>query len=104
MAKKSTVGGPRTRHTTAEDIERRRQYRSRAEREQRARQWVLYTIAGVIGISLIVLLYAVFNEQVFRPRQAVSPVNGTEISNGDFQERVRLPRWLTADQIRQLSA
>ena len=104
MAKKSTVGGPRTRRPTAEDIERRRQYRSRAEREHRARQWVMYTIAGVIGISLIVLLYAVFNEQVLRPRQAITTVNGTEISTNDYQERVRLTRWLTADQIRDLYA
>jgi parvulin-like peptidyl-prolyl isomerase len=102
MTKKSTVGGPRARRTTAEDLERKKQYQSRAERDRMWQRRVMFATAVLIGISLIVLVGAIFYEQVWRPRQPVTTVNGVEVSTRDFQARVRFTRWLTADQIRDL--
>lgn len=102
MAKKSTVGGPRARRTTAEDIERRQQYESKAERQQRYQRWAIISIAALAAASVLIVLIALFNEQVLIPRQAITTVNGTEVSTRDYQARVRFMRWLTADQIRDL--
>jgi parvulin-like peptidyl-prolyl isomerase len=100
MAKKGTVGGPRTRRTTSEDVERRKKYKSRAERDKMWQRRVLFATILLIGVSLAVLVGAIFYEQVWRPHQAVTTVNGVEVSTKDFQERVRLSRWLTAEKVR----
>lgn len=102
MAKKGTVGGPRSRRLTEADIKRRREYRSRAERDRLWQRRVLFATIGLMILSVLVLVVALFYEQVIRPREAVSTVNGDEITTSDFQNRVRLIRWLTAQQIREL--
>ena len=102
MAKKGTTGGPRSRRTTAEDLRRRREYKSHAERDRMWQRRVLFVTVGLIALSLIVLAIAVINEQVLVPRQAITTVNGDEISTRDYQARVRFTRWLTAEQIRSL--
>lgn len=101
MAKKSTTGGPRAHRTTAEDIERRKQYLSRAERERLWQRRVMLIIGLLVVISVVVLAFGIFSEQVIRPRQPITTVNGVEITTRDFQDRVRLMRWLTASQIRE---
>ena len=101
MAKKNTVGGPRARRTTTEDLERRK-HKSRAERDRMWQRRIVIVTATLVGISVIFLLGALFFEQIWQPRQAITTVNGTEISTRDYQERVRFTRWLTADQIRDL--
>jgi parvulin-like peptidyl-prolyl isomerase len=102
MAKKHTVGGPRARRTTVEDIERRKQYRSRAERDRLWQRRVLFAVIALVAVSVIIIASAVINEQIIRPRQAITSVNGVEISTRDYQARVRFTRWLTAEQIREL--
>lgn len=102
MAKKNTVGGPRARRTTAEDIERRKQYRSRAERDRLWQRRVMIAIVLLVGLSVVIIAAAVTNEQIIRPRQAITTVNGVEIETRDYQARVRFTRWLTAEQIREL--
>ncbi len=102
MAKKGTVGGPRKRSTTAEDIERRRHYRSRAEKDKYWQRWAIVATVLLIGLSVLVLIGAVFYEQVWRPHQEITTVNGVKITTSDFQERVRFTRWLTGSQIRDL--
>ncbi len=102
MAKKGTTGGPRPRRITEADIKRRREYKSRAERDRLWQRRVLYATVGLVAISVLVLIAALFYEQVIRPREAISTVNGEEIATRDFQDRVRLIRWLTAEQIREL--
>lgn len=100
MAKKSTVGGPKARRQSAEDLERRQQYLSRAERDQRNQRWAVRIISGLIALSVIILLFALFWEQIWQPRQTILTVNGTEVSTGDYQDYVRFRRWQTAEQIR----
>ncbi len=100
MAKKGTTGGPRARRVTQQDIERRKQYRSRSEQDRLWQRRVMIIAAVLIGLSLLVLAAAIINEQVLIPRQAITKVNGDEISTADYQERVRFTRWLTAQQIR----
>ncbi|MEW6577562.1 MAG: peptidylprolyl isomerase [Chloroflexota bacterium] len=101
MAKKGTTGGPRTRRVTQEDLKRRHEYRSRAERDRMWQRRILIVTAVLIGLSVVVLVGALFYEQVIRPGQAISKVNGDEIATRDFEDRVRLMRWLTAEQIRE---
>jgi len=103
MAKQRTTGGPRTRRQlTEEDLQRRREYKSRAERERLWQRRVLIVTAVLVGLSLLVLAYGVLNERAIAPRQAISTVNGDKIITRDFQDRVRLERWLTAQNIRDL--
>lgn len=102
MAKKSTVGGPKSRRQTTEDIERRKQYLSRKEREDRARRWILMAVGALVAVSLILLLIAVIIEEVIQPRQAITTVNGTKITTEEYQEQVRLTRWQTAQEVRNI--
>ncbi len=100
MAKKRTTGGPRTRRMTAEDVARRKEYKSRAERDRMWQRRVMIVAALLVGISLLVLAYSVLYEQVLVPRQTITQVNGDEITTAQFQERVRFLRWQTAEQLR----
>ena len=86
MAKKRTTGGPRTRRMTAEDVARRKEYKSRAERDRMWQRRVMIVAALLVGISLLVLAYSVLYEQVLVPRQTIA-VNGDEITTAQFQER-----------------
>jgi parvulin-like peptidyl-prolyl isomerase len=83
------------------DLKRRQEYRSRAERDRMWQRRFLLVTAVLVAISLVVVLSALVFEQFIRPGQAVSSVNGEEITTRDFEERVRLMRWLTAEQIRE---
>lgn len=102
MAKRSTTGGPRTRRVTEADLQRRREYLSRAQREHMWQRRALITISVMIGISVLILAAALVYENVIRPNQPVSTVNGEKITTEDFQDRVRFLRWQTGQQIRQL--
>lgn len=102
MAKRSTTGGPRTRRVTEEDLQRRREYLSRAQREHMWQRRALITIGVLIAISVVILAVALVYENLIRPGQPVSTVNGQEITTADFQSRVRFLRWQTGQQIRQL--
>ncbi len=104
MAKKSTTGGPRTRRITEADLQRRREYLSRAERERMWQRRAFMTIGIIVGISLLILAIALVYENLIRPREAVSTVEGQEITTADFEKRVRFLRWETGQQIRDLYA
>lgn len=101
MAKKGTTGGPRAHRTTNEDVERRKQYISRAEKERRWQRRIMIITGVLVAFSIIVLVVGIINDQVIVPRQAITTVNGDEVSTRDYQERVKLTRWLTANQIRE---
>ncbi|NLF78146.1 MAG: hypothetical protein GX573_20830 [Chloroflexi bacterium] len=102
MAKKSTTGGPRPRRRTDEDIQRRAQYRSRAERERLWQRRALIVAGIIAGLSIVLLLGSLVYEQLIVPGQPITTVNGQEISTNDFQDRVRFIRWQTASQVREL--
>ncbi len=101
MAKKGTTGGPRTQRTTTEEIDRRKRHISRAEKERIWQRRVLLVTGVLIALSVIVLIIAIINQEVIQPRQPITTVNDVEIKTNDFQDRVRLTRWLTANQIRE---
>ena len=103
MAKRSTTGGPRTRRVTEADLQRRREYLSRAERERLWQRRALITIGVLVGISLVILAIALIYENLIRPREAVSVVEGHDITTADFEERA-LPAVETGQQIRDLYA
>jgi len=102
MAKKGTTGGPRAHRDTHEDIKRRSEYKSRAERERMWQKRAIYAALALVVVSALVLASGIFTEEVIRPRQAITTVNGVEISTGDFEKRVAFERWQVAQQIRDL--
>jgi len=55
-------------------------------------------------VSVVALIVGLLNDQVVVPGQAITTVNGTEITTSDFQARVRFLRWQTAEQVRELFA
>ena len=59
MAKKSTVGGPKSRRTTNEDLERRKQYRSRAEREKLFQRRVMIA-TGTLSLLAGILFWRMY--------------------------------------------
>jgi len=64
----------------------------------------LITIGVIVGVSVLILVIALVYENLVRPREAVSVVEGEEITTSEFEERVRFLRWETGQQIRQLYA
>ena len=104
MAKRSTTGGPRSRRITEADLQRRREYLSRAERERMWQRRALITIGVIVGVSVLILAIALVYENLIRPREAVSIVEDQEITTADFEKRVRFVRWETGQQIRELYA
>ncbi|MBN1965230.1 MAG: peptidylprolyl isomerase [Anaerolineae bacterium] len=63
---------------------------------------VIIVALTLVTISVLFLAVSIIYEQVIVPRQAVSSVNGEDISTRDFEERVRFVRWQTAEGIRDL--
>lgn len=102
--KKRTTGGPRQRRPIEADLERRRQHRSRAEREKLWQRRFTIIAAVLIAISVVVLIAALLFEQVVRPRQWITRVNSDEIQTSEFEDRVRFARWQAGEEVRQLYA
>lgn len=100
MAKRDTTGGPKQRRMTEEDIARRREYKSKAEREHQYQRIVL--IATGIGIAAVVLIIlgALIYDNAVLPREALVTVNDQEVSVDQFQGRVQYTRFQLAEQIR----
>jgi parvulin-like peptidyl-prolyl isomerase len=73
--------------------------RQRIERKHRRR--MLFASAGLAALVTVILAVAVVNELVIKPGQPVATVNDTNITTEQFQERVRLERSQTIEQILQ---
>ena len=57
--------------------------------------------AGVVaGIVILLVLIALINDQVLLPSQALTTVNGREVSVSDFRDRVQLERFQLSEQVR----
>ncbi len=100
--KQKTTGGPRARRLTHEDLRRRREYKSHAERERMWQRIALISIGALVLVSVLVLLGSIAYQNYLVPRQAISTVNGTKISTQDFQDRMRFQRWQDADNVRNV--
>lgn len=74
---------------------------ARVRMERKHRRRMLFASAGIATIVTIILVVAVVNELVIKPGQPVATVNGTNIATEKFQERVRLDRSQTIEQILQ---
>ncbi len=98
MTKRSTTGRPRKER----DLEARRRYRSKSEKERRMQRGILIGAGVIAGIIVILVAYALINDLIIVPRQEISTVDGTEIITKDFQERVRAQRWYLANQAREV--
>ncbi|NDJ76129.1 MAG: hypothetical protein GYB65_07710 [Chloroflexi bacterium] len=98
MAKKSTTGGPRPHRRTQDDVRRRNEYMSRAEKERMWQRRALIATAIAVGVSLVILARAIILQEVIVPNQAITTVNGTDVKTNDFEDRVRLQRWNYAQQ------
>ena len=85
MAKKRR----RRRQEEAPQVENRRQVRLRArERERNLRLTVI--VGGVVGVSLLLVLYGVVNELVFKPSSVLAQVEDRTIVTRDFWQQARL--------------
>jgi parvulin-like peptidyl-prolyl isomerase len=73
--------------------------RVRVERKHRRR--MLIASAGLATVITVILVVAIVNELVIKPGQPVASVNDTNITTEQFQERVRLERSQTIEQILQ---
>jgi parvulin-like peptidyl-prolyl isomerase len=74
---------------------------ARVRVERRHRRRMLIASAGLAAVVTIILVVAVVNELVIKPGQPVASVNDTNITTERFQERVRLERSQTIEQILQ---
>lgn len=62
---------------------------SRAQREARIQRMIVVGV-GIVGTLIIgLLLFAIINETLIKPRQTVLSVNGQEISAAEFEDRVK---------------
>lgn len=101
MAKRgNTSGGPRKRQLTAEDLERRHQTLSKAEREHQRERLILQITAAVAGTTLVVVLVALIYDLVFVPNLSLSTVGDDKIEVSEFQDRVQYERYALAEQVR----
>lgn len=79
-----------------------REYRSKAEREAILQRYILLGTGVVIAIAAVILVIAIVVDQFVTPGQTVATVNGTQITVGEFQRRVRLERALRNNQLNQV--
>lgn len=85
MAKKRR----RRRQEEAPQVENRREVRLRArERERNLRLTLI--VGGIVGVSLILILFGVANELVFKPSRVLAQVEDRTIVTRDFWQQARL--------------
>jgi len=82
---------------TENDVQEGSRRRSRKEilrerKRQRQTREIRIAVAIVVALVSLVLVVAVVNEYVIRPRQPVAEVNGETITLTDWQDRVRYQR------------
>ena len=99
MAKRNTRGRPRKER----DLESRRTYRSRAEKDRLRQQRAIWFAAFAILVMVGILGYALIREYVYIPRSTITTVNGVKIKTSDYQKRVRAERWYQANEIKLLT-
>jgi parvulin-like peptidyl-prolyl isomerase len=79
-----------------------REYHSRAEREQQIQRWIIRGTLIVVGLVLLLLAITVIIDQFITPNQVVASVDGQNISLSQFQQRVKLERYLRNQQLNSL--
>jgi parvulin-like peptidyl-prolyl isomerase len=107
MSKRSQTSGlPKSKSKPTADTESRaakgklsREYRSRAEREAQLQRRVVFGVTAAVVISVVVLAAFLIKDLLVDPNQVVASVDGQNITVAEFQQRVRLERFLLSQQI-----
>lgn len=106
MSKRNTTGQPKPAQPKPETAPKSRlqprllhEYRSRHERETEIQRLIIIGTAIAVGIAALILVFAVLNDQLIVPNQAVASVNGQSISVGAFKTRARIERALLIQQL-----
>ncbi len=76
-----------------------REYRSRAEREAELQRRVVLGVIIAVAVSAVILGVFLVKDLLIDPNQVVATVNGQNITVAEFQQRVRLERFLRQQQL-----
>jgi parvulin-like peptidyl-prolyl isomerase len=63
---------------------------AREERERRLKRWILAALVVTLALVVGLLLYGWYDQAVRRPAQPLGSVNGSTISAGEVEARIRL--------------
>jgi parvulin-like peptidyl-prolyl isomerase len=106
MSKRSqTTGLPKSKSKPTADVQvggkgrLSRDYRSRAEREAELQRRIVLGVGTAIAFSLIIVAIFLVKDLIIDPNQVVATVNGQDVTVAEFQQRVRLERFMISQQI-----
>jgi len=66
---------------------------ARLEKENRQKKALLISLISILGVILLVVLYGLLNDSVFKPKRTVAKVNDAVITVEQFQKRVKYERF-----------
>lgn len=66
---------------------------ARLEKENRQKKALLISLISILGVILLVVLYGLLNDSVFKPKRTVAKVNDAVITVDQFQKRVKYERF-----------
>jgi parvulin-like peptidyl-prolyl isomerase len=107
MSKRSQTSGlPKSKSKPTTETESRtgkgklsREYRSRAQREAQLQRRVVLGVTAAVVVSVVVLAIFLVKDLLIDPNQIVASVDGQNITVAEFQQRVRLERFLLSQQL-----
>lgn len=77
---------------------------SRLEREKRIEKWLLWSVAALLVVIALVLVYGFVTEKVVKAREPVAIVGDVPIETDEFQARVRFARMQMQFELERLIA
>lgn len=66
---------------------------ARLEKEHRQKKTLLISLIAILGVILLVVVYGLLNDTVFKPKKPVANVNNAVITVEQFQKRVKYERF-----------
>jgi parvulin-like peptidyl-prolyl isomerase len=76
-----------------------RETHTKAEREAELQRVIVLVVGALAAIILVLVVVSLVIDQFVVPNRVVAQVNGSEITVGEFERRVRLERFLVAAQL-----
>ena len=70
-----------------------RKHLARLEKEHRQKKTLLISLIAILGAILLVVVYGLLNDTVFKPKKPVAKVNNAVITVEQFQKRVKYERF-----------
>jgi parvulin-like peptidyl-prolyl isomerase len=74
---------------------------ARSRKEQEQLRWIYIGLGTVAALIIIALAFGLYQSFVVAPNVPVATVNGTDITTGDYQDRVKFERYLLEEQYLQ---